>query len=127
MAILLSAAVPNITRLRDEWVLLGGARILEISLQWGRMRAIAANTSLMFDVDSIQQEISWKDPVSGGCYLNSRQRLPRGIKITAAPKRPLRFYPHGNAAPAGTFTLSGDAGSYSVIVTPGGRIRTQRN
>ena len=64
---------------------------------------------------------------SGERYQNSARRLPRGIRIAAAPKRPLRFYPHGNAVPAGTFTLAGDAGSYSVIVTPGGRIRTQRN
>jgi type II secretory pathway pseudopilin PulG len=127
IAILISAAVPNITRLQDEWALLGGARILEASLQWGRMHAIAANTSLLFEVDSVRQEFCWADPVSGDHYENSVRLLPRGVRILSAPKRPLRFFPHGNAAPAGTFDLAGDAGSYSVIVTPGGRIRIQRN
>lgn len=127
VATLLAAAVPNIISLQREWALLGGARVLEASLHWGRMQAIASNMPLLFEVDAVRQKYSWVDAVSGDLYANSARFLPRGIRISSSPKRSLRFYPRGNAAPAGTFTLEGDAGSYSVIVTPGGRIRLQRN
>lgn len=125
--VLLAAAVPNIANLRDEWTLLGSTRILESTLQWGRMQAIASNTSLALEIDAVQQKFYWLDAGSGDRYANSIRQLPRSVRITSAPRRPLRFFPHGNAAPAGTYTLTGNAGSYSVIVTPGGRIRTQRN
>ena len=125
--ILLAAGVPNIIGLKNAWALWGGAKILEASLQWGRMHAIASNTSLIFEIDDAQQKFYWVDAITEDRYTNSVRQLPRGVRITAAPKRSLRFYQHGNAVPAGTFTLSGDAGSYSVVVTPGGRIRVQRN
>ena len=127
VTLLLAAAVPNIVKLESEWTLLGSTRILEASLQWGRMQAIASNTPLLFAVDTIKQKFYWTDATSGECYTESVRHLPRGIGIVSSPRRPLRFYPHGNAAPAGTYTLAGDSGSYSVIVTPGGRIRTQRH
>jgi len=126
-SVLLAAAVPNIVKLKEEWTLLSGTRILEASLQWGRMQAVATNTPLSFEIDPAQHEFHWADAVSGESFANSMRQLPKGIRIAAAPRRPLRFYPHGNAAPAGTYTLSGNAGSYSVVVAPGGRIRTQRN
>jgi len=125
--VLAAAAVPNIVKLREEWTLLGSTRILEASLQWGRMQAVAANASLSFEIDAAQQKFNWTDAISGESFANSMRQLPDGIRIVAAPRRPLRFYPHGNAAPAGTYTLAGKAGSYSIVVAPGGRIRTQRN
>jgi Tfp pilus assembly protein FimT len=125
--VLAAAAVPNIVKLREEWTLLGSTRILEASLQWGRMQAVATNTPLSFEIDLDQRKFHWADAVSGESFANSMRQLPEGIRIVAAPRRSLRFYPHGNAAPAGTYTLAGNAGSYSVVVAPGGRIRTQRN
>jgi competence protein ComGD len=125
-AILLTAAVPNIILLQKEWILLAGARILEASLQWGRMHAIAANAPVIFEVDAVRQEFHWADAVSGAPYADSVRFLPAGVRFAAAPKRPLRFYQHGNAAPAGSYTVAADAGAYSVIVSPGGRIRTQK-
>lgn len=125
--ILLAAAIPGVSRLQDAWDLLGGARSLESSLQWGRMHAISANAPILFRVGNNKQRFFWEDPVSGDVYAESVRRLAQGVLITVYPKHPLRFYPHGNAAPAGTYRIEGKAGSYSVIVSPGGRIRMQKN
>ena len=126
-AILLTAAVPNIVHLQQVWSLWGSARILEASLQWGRMRAITANTPVLFEVDGSGQTFRWLDPATGDPYEGSVGNLLRGIRIVKCPKRPLRFYQHGNAAPGGTYVLQNEAGSCSVVVTPGGRIRFQKN
>ncbi len=126
-AILLTAAVPNIAHLRQVWALWGSARVLEASLQWGRMHAIAANAPILFMVDEGRQEFCWEDPVTGEPYEDSVRSLLHGVRIVRHPSRPLRFYQHGNAAPAGTYVLENQAGSYSVVVTPGGRIRFQKN
>jgi hypothetical protein len=48
------------------------------------------------------------------------------VRITAAPRRPLRFFQHGNAAPAGTYLLQGERGAFRVVVNPMGRIRIQK-
>jgi type II secretory pathway pseudopilin PulG len=123
---LLAAAIPGVTRLQQEWSLWGAARILETSMQWGRMHAIASNAPVIFLADDVRREFYWVDAASGDMCGGSKRYLPRGVRIAAAPRRPLRFYPHGNAVPAGTYTVAGDAGSYSVVITPGGRIRIQK-
>lgn len=126
-AILISIAVPNLARLQSVWDLWGGARAVEGSLQWGRMHAVSANIPMLFEVDDGRRKFYWADPASGDIYAGSVRELPRGIRISACPRRPLRFYQHGNAAPAGTYTVAGEAGSYSIVVSPGGRIRIQKN
>ncbi len=126
-AVLISAAAPNVASLQREWTLWGSARTLEASLQWGKMHAISSNTSILFAVDEAGQNFYWADPSSGDMYSGSERRLPNGFHIVSCPKRPLRFYQHGNAAPAGTYTIQGATGSYSVVVSPGGRIRIQKN
>ncbi len=113
--------------MQREWTLWGGARSLEASLQWGRMHAVAANTPVLFTVDADQKTFYWVDPLSGDSYAESVRQLSSNLRIVASPKRPLRFYQHGNAVPAGTYTIKGNAGSYSVVVSPGGRIRMQKN
>jgi Tfp pilus assembly protein FimT len=124
--ILLSAAIPSLVQLRNEWTLWGGVRMVEVSLQWGRMRAVAANTSLFFAVED-DRTFGWMDPIAGTPYAGTMRQLPSGLSLVSYPRRPLRFYPHGNAAPSGTYTIKGAAGSYSVVVSPGGRIRVQKN
>lgn len=125
--ILISAAVPNISRLQSDWALWTAARMVESSLQWGRMHAITANTSVLFSIDDEQRTFGWTDPLSGDSYLGTAHTLPGSVRFVAFPRRALRFYQHGNAAPAGTYTLQSEAGSYSVVVSPGGRIRIQKN
>ena len=127
VAVLATAATPNLYRLQQEWMLWGDARLLESSLQWGRMHAIASNTPMRFDIDENRQQFYWSDPSSGELYADSIRFLAGELRIVSCPKRSLRFYQHGNAAPAGTYTIQGKAGSYSVVVSPGGRIRIQRN
>ncbi len=126
-AVLLAAAIPNIAHLHQVWSLWGSARVLEASLQWGRMHAITANAPVLFEIDESRQEFCWADPATGVPYEGSVSNLSHGVRITRYPKRPLRFYQNGNAAPGGTYTLENQAGSYSVVVTPGGRIRFQKN
>jgi hypothetical protein len=53
--------------------------------------------------------------------------MSRGVRIAGMPARPVRFHPSGKAAPAGTYTLRGAAGSYRVVVQFSGRIRLQRD
>lgn len=126
-ATMITLALPNISRLQTELALWGSARSVENSLQWGRMHAIASNTPILFEVGENGNRFGWLDPESGDSYSESIRFLEHGIRITSSPKRALRFYPQGYAVPAGTYVIQADIGSYSVIVTPGGRIRFQKN
>ncbi len=125
-AILLTVSVPGIRRFQQEWALWGGMKTVEASLYWGRTRAIAANSPMAFIVREDGRQFWWSDSSSSLPYEKSFRRLD-GVRIASCPKKPLRFYQHGNAAPAGTFVVQGEKGSYSVIVSPGGRIRVQKN
>lgn len=125
-AVLTVAAVPNVHRLVQEWSLRGGVQMLEASLLWGRMHCMSANRSLMLVVDDGGRSFHWSDPSSGARYEYTVRSLPRGVGITAAPRRPLRFFPHGNAAPAGTYVVGGDRGAFQVVVNVAGRIRIQK-
>jgi Type II transport protein GspH len=124
--ILLAAAVPSLDRLHRDWTLWGAARLLEQSLQWGRMHAVATNSSLVFEIDQEGRRFYWVDG-NGEQYQSTDRYLPGRVRIVGSPGRPLRFFPRGNAAPAGTFVLQGDAGFYRVVVNPAGRIRVERN
>jgi hypothetical protein len=127
IAALVITVAPNVNHLQKEWTLWGSARALEASLQWGRMHAISSNASTVFEIDAGRQKFYWTDPQSGDPYAGTIRQFSNGIRIASCPKRSLRFYQHGNAAPAGTYIIEGDAGSYSVVVSPGGKIRIQRN
>lgn len=126
-AIITTFAIPNMQHLMQEWSLWGGKAVLESSLQWGRMHAVTSNTPLIFNIYEDGLHFGWIEEESGEEFLNSVRNLPNGVEIVSSPRRPLRFYQHGNAVPAGTFVVAGPSGSYSVIVSPGGRIRTERN
>ena len=127
IVILATIAIPNFYRLGQEWTLWGTARSIESSLQWGRMHAISSNTPVLFNVFDSGSRYCWVDATSGEKYANTVHILPQNIQIESAPRRPLRFYQYGNAVPAGTYVIRGEAGSYSVVVSPGGRIRIQKN
>lgn len=124
--ILASGAVPSWYRLSREWELRSAAQILETSLLWGRMHAITANTSMMLVINAEGRGFYWADPASGAPYHYSTRALPGDVRITSAPRRPLRFYQHGNAVPAGSYVITGDIGAIRIVVNPGGRIRIQR-
>jgi hypothetical protein len=124
-AVLMAMAVPGLHRMQQRWALWGGAQIVDMSLQWGRMYAVTANGSVSFEVDAGGAGFHWKDPESGERYESSVRFLPGSVRITGAPGQPLRFYQRGNAVPAGTFVISGPGGSCRVIVSPSGRIRMQ--
>lgn len=125
--ILVSAAAPPVRRLTHSFALWGGLRMVETSLRWGRSHAIAANTGLALIVDSDGRRFYWTDAHTGERYESTVRYLPPGIRIASSPRRPLRFFQRGNAVPAGTFVVQGEAGSWRVIVSPSGRIRTQRD
>ncbi len=125
--VLLTVAVPNFNHLQQQWTLWGGAHLLESSLQWGRAHAVSANTSMMLTVEEGGRRFYWSDGYSGERLDGTIRDLPGHVRITSSPRRPLRFYQHGNAAPAGTYVVQSEAGSYHVVVSPGGRIRVQRD
>jgi Tfp pilus assembly protein FimT len=125
-SILIVAGVPSFHRLSQEFSLKGGVQLLEASLLWGRMHAISANTPLMLVVDPAGHVFYWADPVSGARYEGSARTLPAHVRIAAAPRRPLRFFQHGNAAPAGTYVVQGETGAFRVVINTMGRIRIQR-
>ena len=124
-SVVAACAAPSIHSLSQEWSLRGAAELFEVSLLWGRMHAVTGNTVMMMVVDPGGRSFYWSDP-AGARYEESVRSLPAGTQIIAAPARPLRFYQHGNAAPAGSYVLRGIAGSYRIVVNPGGRIRVQR-
>jgi Tfp pilus assembly protein FimT len=126
VGIMAGGAAPGIHHISQEWALYGGVHLVETSLLWGRMHAIAANDSLTFIVDSDGRRFYWQDP-TGTRYEASVLNLPPGVTIIQSPRKPLRFFQHGNAVPAGTFVIQGQAGSYRVVVSVMGRIRVQRD
>lgn len=126
MGIVAGSAAPGIHRINQEMALRGSVRLVESSLLWARTHAIATNDSLVFIIDQDGRRFHWQTP-EGKRYENSVRILPAGISIISSPRRPLRFYQHGNAAPAGTFVIQGPAGTYRVVVSVMGRIRIQRD
>jgi Tfp pilus assembly protein FimT len=126
MGIMAGGAVPGVHRMQREWELWGGTRLVESSLLWARTHAISANESLVFIIDEGGRRIYWT-AADGSRFENTLRRLPAGVSITGAPKKPLRFYQHGNAVPAGTFVIQSSVGTYRVIVSVMGRIRVVRD
>jgi Tfp pilus assembly protein FimT len=126
LGIMAGSAVPGIHRINQEWALWGSAHMLETSLLWARNHAIAANDSLILMVDQDGRCFYWQDP-GGTRYESSVRYFPAGVRIVQSPRRPLRFYQHGNAVPAGTFVIQGSAGTYRVVVNVMGRVRVQRD
>ena len=126
-AIMVTFAAPGFVRIQKNWSLWGNARMVETSLQWGRMRAIASNSPVLFEIEEDGYRFMWRDPSTGDIFATSVRAMTGGSRIASAPRTPLRFYPRGNAVPSGTYRVEGETGSYSIIVTPGGRIRFQKN
>ncbi len=125
-SVLAGAAVPNLHRLVQEWSLRSGVQLFETGLLWGRMHCIGANTSLTLVVGDGGRSFHWQDPSSGARYEHTVRFLPPKVRIASEPRRRLRFYPHGNAAPAGTYVLEGETGAFRVVVNVAGRIRIQK-
>ncbi|NWG11915.1 MAG: GspH/FimT family pseudopilin [Acidobacteria bacterium] len=119
-------AAPALRTIHAEWSLWGGTYQVESALQWGRLQAITKNASLIFEVGQGGHSIWWKDAATGETYETTVRWLPRGVRIGACPAQPVRFFPRGNAAPAGSYVVAGDAGEYRVVVSPAGRIRVER-
>ena len=126
LAALFLPALPAAGRLHGRWSLYCGAYAVESSLQWGRLQAVSANTALALEVNSNGTAICWQDFDTGRIYEGSIRELPGGVRIVASPARPLRFFPQGNAAPAGSYVIQGDRGSYRVVVNIAGRIRVEK-
>ena len=125
--IIATFAVQGFVRIQKGLQLWGSARMVETSLQWGRMRAITSNSPVLFEVDEDGRGFIWRDPATGEIFGTTARFMNGGSRIVSSPRTPLRFYPRGNAVPSGTYKVEGETGSYSIIVTPGGRIRFQKN
>jgi Tfp pilus assembly protein FimT len=124
--ILVGAGLPAFHRASLEWRLWSGMQLTLSSLYWGRAYAVSSNGPVLFEVDAGGRSFRWRDPENGDAFTATERHLPAGISIVAAPARPLRFYPRGNAAPAGSFVIAGEAGRYRVVVNLAGRVRYER-
>jgi len=125
-ATLLLAAVPAVEHIHQAWALWTGTCLMETTLQWGRFHSISANASLMLEVNAEGTVAAWRDTEAGSVYGERVHYMPRGVRIVSAPSKPLRFFPRGNAAPAGSYVLNNGAGSFRVVVSPAGRIRVEK-
>ena len=123
---LLAATVPDVYHIQEEWRLWESAHVLRNSLQWGRMHAVSVNSSMMLQIEDNGRKLLWVESSSGIQYKNSEQHLPGRIRIVEFPKHPLHFHPRGNAVPGGTYKVQGNSGAYYVVVSPGGRIRIEK-
>jgi len=123
---LILAGIPSLHQFQREWSLWSSAYLLQSSLAWGRMHAISSNSPLMLQVGSGGRSIQWSDPESGEVFSDSVRYLSGDTRIVASPRRPLRFYPRGNAAPAGTYRVQNECGTFRVVVNIEGRIRVAR-
>lgn len=126
-AVAVTLSVPGLYHLQQEWTLWGCARSVESSLRWGRARAVSSNTSVLFEISGNGDRYCWIDAESGQRYENTARRMPESVRIESHPARSLHFYPSGHAVPGGTYVIRSNAGSYSVVANPGGRIRINRN
>jgi type II secretory pathway pseudopilin PulG len=126
MGIVAGSAAPGFQRISREWALWGSARQVESSLLWGRTHAISANDWLTFIVDEDGRRFYWQAS-DGARFESSVSYLHFGARIIQSPRKPLRLFQHGNAVPAGTFVIQGQAGTYRVVVSAMGRIRIQRD
>jgi prepilin-type N-terminal cleavage/methylation domain-containing protein len=115
-SIMVASAVPQ--SCATSMGAVGRAHLVETSLQWGKMHAVTANTSVAFQVSGDGRRYSWLDTACGVEYEGSVRYLPPGVSIVEKPSKPLRFFQKGNAVPAGTFVVKGDAGIWRVIVNP---------
>jgi len=124
--VLILLAVPALATVERQWSLWGGACQVESTLQWGRLYAISANTSLRFEVDARGESFWWTDSETGAKFAATVRRLPKGVRINSAPAQPLRFFPRGNAAPAGSYAVGSSAGTWRIVVNLAGRIRMEK-
>ena len=125
--VLLAAAVPGIQAIQQELALWHDARLVESILRWGRYHAVTANEAVAFIVDEGGARCYFSIAATGEPCASSIRYMSRGVRVAGVPRRPVRFFPSGFAAPAGTYTLQGAAGAYRVVVQFSGRIRLQRD
>lgn len=118
--------VPAAEHIHQAWALWTGTCLMETTLQWGRFHSISANASLMLEVNPEGTAAAWRDPEAGSLYGEGVRYMPRGVRIVSTPSKPLRFFPRGNAAPAGSYVIRNGAGSFRVVVSPAGRIRVEK-
>jgi Type II transport protein GspH len=124
--VMLSGAVPGYVRMSQGWRLRGGVELVLTSLQWGRSHAVSSNSSIAFYVADDGRSFWWVEPGSNERFRGTVRYMPTGVRIVSAPRRPIRFYPRGTAVPAGTYVVRGESGGYRIVVSPAGRIRSER-
>jgi Tfp pilus assembly protein FimT len=120
LSIVVFFAAPSLVRARENYQLQQVARQVGSNLQWTRVKAISRSRDCRIRVTSpTSYVIECQDPV---WVTDANILLPEGFQIAsnASPE----FHKRGNAAPAGTLTISDiHSRSKNVTVNITGRVR----
>jgi Tfp pilus assembly protein FimT len=115
-------AAPSLIRARDNYQLDQVTRQVAANTQWTRVKAITRSRDCRVRViSSTSYVMECLDPV---WITDQTITLPNGFQISenASPE----FHKRGNAAPAGTLTISDShANSKQVVINITGRVRVQ--
>jgi type II secretory pathway pseudopilin PulG len=99
-------------------------RTFAAALIEARSQAITRNVSLRLHINPDGRHFSLVPP-----HLQPAlwRPLPSGVSFSGAPRASPVFYSRGSVVPAGTFLLRNEIGTIRVVVSPGGRIRWERD
>jgi Tfp pilus assembly protein FimT len=111
-------------RAAEQVRLHSACRVFASALTRARSQAIAKNVSLRLHINPDGRRFALSPTTAQPA---SWQPLPSGVSFTGATQGAPVFYSRGSVVPAGTFVLSNQCGSIRVILSPGGRIRWQRD
>ena len=113
-------AAPSLIRARENYHLDQVTRQVAANMQWTRIKAISRSRDCRVRVTSgTSYVVECQDPV---WLADETIALPPGFTMTANAS--VEFHKRGNAAPAGTLTITGSRSqSKQVIVNITGRVR----
>jgi Tfp pilus assembly protein FimT len=120
ISIVVLFAAPTIIRARDNYQLDQVTRQVAGNMQWTRIKAISRSRDCRLRLTSVTSYVlECLDPV---WLTGETVSLPSGFTVTANAS--VEFHKRGNAAPAGTLTITGShSQSKQVVVNITGRVR----
>ena len=120
-AVLAGVGIGQLGRIREQLQLEWACREFVTTLDGARRRAAAGNLRIAVAVAPGGTRYSIGPPGDPAPW----RPVVGGARITASPRRSLRFYSRGAAVPAGSYLLERGRYRVKVIVSSAGRVRWQ--